>query len=80
MGEGFLSVRTCGQPKINNVMRNLTLNPGETARYLFVKILSLQQETERQKGRKTEVINTERQIQKNTKIQKNTHEGQEQNV
>jgi len=26
-------VKTCGQPKINNVMRNLTLNPGETARF-----------------------------------------------
>eukprot|EP00092_Neocalanus_flemingeri_P102568 GFUD01131197.1.p1 GENE.GFUD01131197.1~~GFUD01131197.1.p1 ORF type:complete len:189 (+),score=21.46 GFUD01131197.1:100-666(+) len=26
-------VKTCGQPKINNVMRNLTLNPGDTARF-----------------------------------------------
>ena len=26
------SVKTCGQPKINNVMRNLTLNPGDSAR------------------------------------------------
>jgi len=29
----IITVKTCGQPKINNVMRNLTLNPGETARF-----------------------------------------------
>jgi len=26
-------VQTCGQPRINNIMRNLTLNPGDTARF-----------------------------------------------
>ena len=27
-----ISVKTCGLPRINNIMRNLTLNPGDTAR------------------------------------------------
>ena len=36
----FPSVKTCGQPKINNVMRNLTLNPGETARWCLWTSLS----------------------------------------
>jgi len=26
-------VKTCGKPRINNVMHNLTLNPGESARF-----------------------------------------------
>jgi len=35
MGEKIFRkiVRTCGLPKINNVMRNLTVSPGDTARF-----------------------------------------------
>ena len=28
----FLAVKTCGLPRITSVMRNLTLDPGDTAR------------------------------------------------
>merc|ERR1719341_2257709 len=31
--KGVMKVKRCGQPIINNVMRNLTLNLGETARF-----------------------------------------------
>merc|ERR1719431_614391 len=35
VGEKILRkiVKTCGQPRIKNVMRNLTLNPGDMARF-----------------------------------------------
>lgn len=31
--KSVMEVKTCGQPRIKNVMRNLTLNPGDTARF-----------------------------------------------
>ena len=45
-------MKTCGQPKINNVMRNLTLNPGETARYLYEKTKKRKRQTKRKKVNK----------------------------
>lgn len=35
IGEGLIKkiVKTCGRPEINNVMQNLTLKPGDTARF-----------------------------------------------
>ena len=30
--KAFVAVKTCGLPRITSVMRNLTLDPGDTAR------------------------------------------------
>ena len=36
----FPAGNTCGLPKINNVMKNLTLNEGDTARYVVLSFVN----------------------------------------